>query len=586
MFSARTPLQEVLHDDRARAILTRVAPELIASRVLHILHQYPVELVLRTEASLMDRPEVWTEAIREIEALPPAEPPAREPSRIDFPRGDVEDPATPRASASFSVAGPARVGGRVEISLQGPSGGNPFIDVVLDAFVDDGTDQFVVPGFYDGDGIYRVRVLAQRPGTLRFELRSNARSIDGIAGTIAVDDDHDARGLVRPDGFHFRYDNGERYLPIGTTAYAWTHQPEELQDSTVKTLARSPFNKMRMCLFPKSYMYNQNEPERYPFVKTDDGWDPARFDTVYFGQLERRIDELAALGIEADLILFHPYDRWGFSAMSRAEDVRYVRYVVARLAAFPTVWWSLANEWDIVFTKSVPDWDAIAAAIRENDPYGHLTSIHNCRAPFDQSREWITHVSMQRIDVYRTAEDVEVWRQWGKPVVVDECGYEGDLDQGWGNISGEEMTRRFWEGAIRGGYIGHGETYLNPAEDLWWSKGGELVGSSPARIAFLREILEQAPVLEPAPINWDVPRAGTEGEYFLYYFGATRPTFRRFVLDPATAYQVDVIDTWNMTITELPGTFRGRFQIDLPGVPYIAVRMSAATDGAPGRAAP
>ena len=36
------------------------------------------------------------------------------------------------------------------------------------------------------------------------------------------------------------------------------------------------------------------------------------------------------LGIEADLILFHSYDRWGFSEMDAETDDRYLQYVVAR----------------------------------------------------------------------------------------------------------------------------------------------------------------------------------------------------------------------------------------------------------------
>lgn len=37
----------------------------------------------------------------------------------------------------------------------------------------------------------------------------------------------------------------------------------------------------------------------------------------------------------------------------------------------------------------------------------------------------ITHMSMQRIDVYKTAEMVSDWRvQYQKPIVMDECAYE------------------------------------------------------------------------------------------------------------------------------------------------------------------
>jgi hypothetical protein len=75
-------------------------------------------------------------------------------------------------------------------------------------------------------------------------------------------------------------------LPVGTTAYVWTHQGDELEEQTLRTLAESPFNKPRMCVFPKAFLYNTNEPH-----------------------LERRIGEPARLGIEADLILFHPYVR-------------------------------------------------------------------------------------------------------------------------------------------------------------------------------------------------------------------------------------------------------------------------------------
>ena len=68
-------------------------------------------------------------------------------------------------------------------------------------------------------------------------------------------------------------------------------------------------------------------------------------------------------------------------------------------------------------------------------------------------------------------------------MIYDECKYEGDIPQRWGNISAREMVRRFWLGTVGGAYVGHGETYLDPANILWWAKGGILHGQSPARIA-------------------------------------------------------------------------------------------------------
>ena len=74
---------------------------------------------------------------------------------------------------------------------------------------------------------------------------------------------------------------------------------------------------------------------------------------------------------------------------------------------------------------------------------------------------------------------------------MDEIAYEGNIQHEWGDISGKELTRRFWEAACRGGYATHGETYLSPDNILWWSHGGVLHGESPERIKFLKEIFRR-----------------------------------------------------------------------------------------------
>jgi hypothetical protein len=484
----------------------------------------------------------------------------------------------PQGSARLTVPPFVAQWGVLEVRLDGPSHGNPFLDVEVEAVFTRTSGDVRVGGFYDGDGTYLVRALADEPGEWTFRTVSTARSLDGITGAVTViDPARGAHGPVRVDGFHFCHADGTRYRPQGTTAYAWTHQEDALVDQTLATLAETPFTKMRMCVFPKSYLFNANEPADFPFPGSlADGFNLTRFDPQHFHRLEARIARLAELGIEADLILFHPYDRWGFVDLGPAVDDRYVRYVVRRLAAYANVWWAMANEYDLIWSKGESDWERLAAVVVAEDPFGHLQSIHNCRGFYDQSRPWITHASIQRVDVYRTAENTDEWRnRWGKPVVVDECAYEGDIDQGWGNITGEEMVRRCWEGAVRGGYIGHGETYLSDDEVLWWSKGGALHGSSPERMGFLDRILAQAPygVIDPLLSDWDVPWGGVAGRYLIGYFGFNRPRFRNVVL-PEGEFAVDVIDTWAMTVERLPGTYRSTVRVPLPGRQYMAVRCT------------
>lgn len=473
--------------------------------------------------------------------------------------------------------------GMFELSLSGPERQKSFTDLDLSVLFSCPGREISVRGFYDSGTEYKIRFMPDLPGIWNFLTSCSIPEMDGLAGafvcTEAVEGNHGPVRVYRT--FHFAYEDGKPYFPFGTTAYAWTHQSAEQEIQTLETLKTSPFNKIRMCVFPKHYDYNHNEPLDYPFAGSPEtGWDFSVFNTEFFHHLEERITDLQHLGIEADLILFHPYDRWGFSNMPAEADDCYLSYLVARLSAFRNVWWSLANEYDLITGKNLADWERLARIVIKNDPYRHLRSIHNCLHLYDYARPWITHCSIQRVDVYKTSEFTAQWRErYLKPVIVDECAYEGNLTHGWGNITGQEMVRRFWEGILRGGYVSHGETYYNPEEVIWWSKGGSLVGSSPARIAFLRSLIEHEPVsrIEPIPMpsfyDWDVPIGGIPGQYYLFYFGIGQPAFRNFHMPTDMTFTVSVIDTWKMTIDELPGSYCGEFRIDLPERQYIAIRL-------------
>lgn len=464
--------------------------------------------------------------------------------------------------------------GTFEASFRGPSGGNPFVDVDFGATFTQGSRSISAPGFYDGQGVYRVRFMPPTTGVWRFRTRSNARQLNGkTGGFTAVAPAAANHGPVRVlDKYRFGYADGTIYRQVGTTSYAWTSQTDALQERTLRTLASSPFNKMRMQVFPKWFNYNHVEPPTYPFEgQAPNRWDFTRFNPAFFQNLERRIGQLRDMNIEADLILFHPYDEghWGFDRMGAENDDRYVRYVIARLAAYRNVWWSLANEFDFFKTMTTSDFERIGQLVARTDPHGHLTSIHNQRGFFDHSRPWITHLSVQS-DVLESAPK---WiEQYGKPVIYDEARYEGNISQGWGDIDPVRMTAVFWKLHVSGAFAGHGETYLNEREELWWSKGGELVGQSPARIAFFKQIIDAAPAAAvplPHRNTW-----GVEGQYYLTYLWDRQHASQSYRLPTDGQFRADVIDTWNMTITRVPGTLSGQVTIPLPTRPYMAIRVT------------
>ena len=531
--------------------------------------------------------------------------------------------------------GPEPCGSQVEIDLTG-------------RFVSGETD-VTVKGFYAGSGVYRLRFLPESAETYSVEIRSETLGISG-QGTLSVEKaDPGRHGPVRAAGTAMNCADGTWMPTFGTTVYALPNQSEALIEETLKSLAASPFNKLRTCVFPKHYAYNANNPRFYPFERSEgfperafsaeglpinparhgqpDGyWDTARPCFRYWEHLEQLLRRLDAMGIEVDLILFHPYDRWGFENMSREDNLRYLDYLLRRLAAFPNVWWSMANEYDLCFDKTAEDFEAFQHFIAENDPFRHPLSNHNCFRMWDPGSGEITHVSWQTKELTRVAE---MLRRYRKPVLVDECRYEGNVPEFWGNLSGEAMTRSFWRVTAQGGYCTHGETFLPGTEMgekatetgekdvVWWARGGRLNGQSPARIAFLREVVEGLPgPLEPVSGGLDelmceLPEEALRGvmagmppdfQDFLNSiavmnrqdrarFYAVEYTFRghcgeqaylTYLDDQCAAafdlnlpenrsYCVEVLDTWNMERNTVLRGASGNVRIKLPGKPWMAV---------------
>ncbi len=329
-----------------------------------------------------------------------------------------------------------------------------------------------------------------------------------------------------------------------------------------------------------------------------------------------------------------------------------------RLSAYPFLWWSLANEFDFCYPgKTQTDFEEIEEFIADRDSYRHLLSCHNCFGSWDYARENTSHVSCQAKTVYQVGQLV---RRYGKPVVIDECCYEGNLSQLWGCLSGEEMTARFWETMVGGGYCTHGETLLTDKDSnthlfeidfsqpfaenlsltnetqepiLWWSRGGTLNGSSPSRIAFLKEFVDSL----PGPIvpvkswyeeMWDLieeTKADPHNETFLqlpaftqgmlsslarlseaerdrlfagehvthgmvgdnrvhiWYLYHFTPAFYSPELPAEFSYDIEILDTWNQTRETVLRQVSGPVTVPLPGKPYMAI-VATSTSAAKGAA--
>lgn len=63
-------------------------------------------------------------------------------------------------------------------------------------------------------------------------------------------------------------------------------------------------------------------------------------------------------------------------------------------------------------------------------------------------------------------------------------------------------------------------------------------------------------------------------EYYLFYYGNAQQKSARLRLPKDVKFRLEVIDTWNMTITLVDSVYSGSVEIKLPGTLWMAVRAT------------
>src|SRR4051812_32644393 len=71
-----------------------------------------------------------------------------------------------------------------ELTLPWSAEGNPFLDVAFTAQFSYQHRVIEVEGFYDGDGVYRVRFMPDTLGIWRYRTQSRVAALDGVEGAF------------------------------------------------------------------------------------------------------------------------------------------------------------------------------------------------------------------------------------------------------------------------------------------------------------------------------------------------------------------------------------------------------------------
>ena len=240
------------------------------------------------------------------------------------------------------------------------------------------------------------------------------------------------RGALRTDPdhpHHFRFASGERYFPLGNTAYnllsALERVPDEAEAFLAYYAARG-FNWVRFFLSQASWATTGGFV--WPWGGTPDAPDYDTFSLNTFRTAERALQLLAGHASIGSVLLLHPRDpamrrlSEGGSEAKLAVFRSYFRYAVARLGAFENAVWNVANEWNAGDSLTQEEAEALGAFLREIDPYGRLIACHHAgpgRFHFPHAA-WCDMSSLQhRGRPHEIYDMAKLNRTFGKPVMND-----------------------------------------------------------------------------------------------------------------------------------------------------------------------
>ena len=359
-----------------------------------------------------------------------------------------------------------------------------------------------VRGFWDGGREFKVRFTPTALGEWRYVIASTPAD-EGLkkdGSFTAVAPAPGSHGFLRRDTEYpqsFVFDDGTRHFHFGTTYYAILGNARAGGDwqTSITNIARLGINKVRMHLQPSSdNMSKAHYPPSHPWL---DG-DPDRPDVAHWQTADRVVRFLAERDVMADLIVF-PYRRKQSDVATLAQDERYLRYALARFAAFPNVQWCLVNEWNYSVLP-IEYWKKMGALARAEDPWGaegkflRALSIHQQTRPDWNFAEetWTTHRILQ-LGVRNRGTSEKVGNEWAaapdgvkrftfgddwgnhsivrnwtgaQPVVNDEYGYIGEPqdDSAGAKRGGKEVRftrekhrRTMWGICVGGGYAATGD---------------------------------------------------------------------------------------------------------------------------------
>lgn len=458
--------------------------------------------------------------------------------------------------------------------LSGKVYDDPFNELELNVlFVDESGTEQLVPAFWAGGNVWRVRF--STPVLGRFSYRTicsdeTNQHLHEVTDAFHVtpylgDSPLYAHGRIRVSESrrYFQHRDGTPFFWLGDTWWMGLTRrlgwPEGFQ-TLANDRVRKGLNVVQIVagLCPDMPEFDERSANEAG-LPWDQGY--TRINPRFWDYADRRIAYLADMGLMPCIV-----GCWGYFLKFMGVDQvkKHWRNIIARWGAYPVVW-CLAGEGSMPYYLSETKeedtalqrhgWTEMARYVRSLDPFGTLITVH----PSSQGRDVVTDPSLLDFDMLQTGHGdrfslpnttdtmtAAYCREPVMPVINSEVCYEGI-----GEASRQEVQRlMFWVSILSGGcghtYGANGIWQVNSRERLYgpspygmswgntpWEEAYQLPGSG--QLGLCKRLLETLEWwrIEPHP-EWIEPHWQKSDRLDSYYapYAAGIPARLRLVYFP------------------------------------------------------
>lgn len=362
-----------------------------------------------------------------------------------------------------------------------PAAANPFMVPFSAAVTAPDGKSFTLPGFFDGDGTWKIRVSPNTEGKWSLVTESDVKELDGKTAefTCVANPNPNVHGVLRVDKahpHHFIFEDGARFFMQGYE-YDWIWALDmgkpgvPTVEQSLDLIAKHGFNYVILNSYAHDTKWRNGTtgpddygpPPLYAWEGSNAQPDHSRMNLAYWQHYDRVMNALAQRGIQAHMLIkvYNKEVKW--PDRGSEEERLFFRWLVARYAAHPNVIWDFSkeahNEKDIAYKQGWLKW------LRENDPYHHLTTVHDDDKAND-SGAYDELTDFRADQGHKNFHDVILRQRARRPWPVAnvesdyECGPGGVTDKTYGHAqSPEDMMDTQWEIAMAGGYVAYYYTY-------------------------------------------------------------------------------------------------------------------------------